>query len=69
MMVGCYAVIFVLIFGYSFRIAELPNSDRHPDDIHFTFFNALWVAIVSMTTVGYGDIVPHTGTGSYVGLM
>ena len=27
------------------------------------FFNALWLITVTITTVGYGDIVPHTIAG------
>jgi len=32
-----------------------------------TFGVALWWAIVTLGTVGYGDVVPHTGWGRVVG--
>ena len=34
-----------------------------------TFGDALWWAIVTLTTVGYGDIVPHTTAGRVTGVM
>lgn len=60
---------FTFLFGYMFRIAELPIHHLQPGDHQFTWTNSMWVAIVSMTTVGYGDISPHSGTGSYTGLV
>lgn len=29
----------------------------------WSLFNALWVTIISLTTTGFGDIVPHSGPG------
>jgi voltage-gated potassium channel len=34
-----------------------------------TFGDALWCAIVTLTTVGYGDIVPETTAGRVDGVM
>ena len=34
-----------------------------------TFGDALWWGIVTLTTVGYGDIVPHTTAGRVTGVM
>lgn len=40
-----------------------------PDRIIASFDEALWYAIVSMTTVGYGDFVPKTAVGRLFGTL
>jgi hypothetical protein len=49
----------VIIFGLMFRIVErpYPNSDFEP------IWNGWWVIIVTMTTIGYGEIYPVTSLG------
>lgn len=34
-----------------------------------SLFNALWLSIVTLTTVGYGDITPHTIAGKFIGVL
>ncbi|XP_022081528.1 potassium voltage-gated channel protein Shal-like isoform X3 [Acanthaster planci] len=52
-------IIFATIMYYAERSVE--NTD------FFSIPAAFWYTIVTMTTLGYGDIVPHTEIGKIVG--
>lgn len=42
---------------------ELTESDNN---IEGQFFNSLYVVLITLTTVGYGDITPHTIPGKII---
>ncbi len=54
---GLYALVLILVCAYVVKEAEPPSSG------FATFGDALWWAIVTFTTVGYGDLYPVTATG------
>lgn len=58
-----FIIIFASLMFYAERLQYNPTND-------FTSIpNGLWWAIVTMTTVGYGDMVPKTYLGMIVGSM
>src|SRR4029079_3878005 len=50
--------------------AAVAYRAEHPTNSGFaTYGDALWWAVVTLTTVGYGDIVPRTTAGRLDGVM
>lgn len=56
-------VIFASLVYYAERIQDNPNNDFKSIPL------GLWWALVTMTTVGYGDMVPKTYVGMFVGAL
>jgi len=56
--------IVVLLSLSTVSIYFLENRDIVPG-----LFEALWWSVVTMTTVGYGDIVPATNSGKVIGIL
>lgn len=54
--------ICILLFSNIIYFAELREPETFPD-----MLIGLWWAVVTMTTVGYGDIVPKSALGRVVG--
>ena len=59
---ACGAVLIV----YAASLAILEIERPHPDSRITTFGDAVWWSITTVTTVGYGDLSPVTGTGRVV---
>jgi len=58
----------VLAFGFCLRIFERPLSIYSGMDFS-EYENAFWCVIVTMTTVGFGDLYPVTIPGRFVGFV
>jgi hypothetical protein len=58
-------VIFTTIFAYIVRIFELPLLEFFAAEFIMidSYFKALYLTVITITTVGYGDIVPHSYPG------
>ncbi|XP_052765254.1 potassium voltage-gated channel protein Shaw-like isoform X4 [Mya arenaria] len=56
-------VVFAALIYYAERIQYNPTNDFESIPV------GLWWAIVTMTTVGYGDMVPKTYVGMFVGSL
>jgi voltage-gated potassium channel len=61
--VAVIAAVIVVVFSLSAYEAEHPTNPGFA-----TFGDALWWGIVTLTTVGYGDIVPKTTAGRLSGV-
>ena len=62
--VGLFAVGMLLFCSWMAYVGEHPTNDEFA-----TFGDALWWGVVTLTTVGYGDIVPHTEQGRVAGVF
>ena len=66
-MLVCIAEVCVLAGGY-IALSALIMFQVEPDSFD-TFFDAIYWAVVTLTTVGYGDIYPTSEIGRIVSMM
>ena len=58
----------VLMFAYIYRIFESPLSEASGQNFS-SYITSCWWTIVTMTTVGYGDVYPKTTFGRLFGII
>jgi len=58
-----FLIVFMLVFG----TAGYWFFEHYPEGEVTDIFGALWWAVVTLTTVGYGDMVPGTTGGRIMG--
>ena len=67
---GCFTFILLTIFAHFLWVAERKvNPDHFPTRYLDGIDDAVWWAIVTLTTVGYGDKVPITGFGRVLAIL
>ncbi|XP_064087797.1 potassium voltage-gated channel protein Shal-like isoform X2 [Macrobrachium nipponense] len=69
---SCASELGFLVFSLAMAIIIFATvmfyAEKNVEDTTFTSIpSAFWYTIVTMTTLGYGDMVPHTPTGKIVG--
>ncbi|XP_041931525.1 potassium voltage-gated channel subfamily C member 1a isoform X3 [Alosa sapidissima] len=63
-------LIFATMIYYAERIGAKPNDPRANEHTHFRNIPiGFWWAVVTMTTLGYGDMYPQTWSGMLVGAL
>ncbi|MBN2369792.1 MAG: transporter substrate-binding domain-containing protein [Vicinamibacteria bacterium] len=61
---ACFLVGVLILVGAAVWLAERrDNPEQFPSRFFAGIGNGVWMALVTMTTVGYGDRVPRTTTG------
>ncbi len=61
-------VLFLIVLFLASAIMHVVERDGQPVGFG-TLPQSLWWAVVTLTTTGYGDIVPQTGLGRLIGAM
>ena len=54
--------------AYAMQVFERPLSVATGQNFD-SYWNALWLIVVTMTTVGYGDLYPKSNGGRIIGIM
>lgn len=64
---GAGLILSLFLFSYLLRLFERHVDHKHGDFNHIT--TAMWNIVITMTTVGYGDIYPKSHMGRFIGIL
>lgn len=67
--VVAHALVYATVFVYVIALATLSVEREAPGATITTFGDAAWWAIVTLTTVGYGDVYPVTTAGRFLAAL
>jgi voltage-gated potassium channel Kch len=59
----------IIIFAYAIRICERPLDRLGPSFYFENYGDSLWMLVLTVTTVGYGDYFPRTELGRLLTLI
>ena len=62
-------VMSIFTFSYLMRVAELPLILELGENSFQNYITVVWLVIITMTTVGYGDYFPRTQEGRLIAFI
>ena len=66
MTVSVMFIISIFMFAYLIRITEQPYYNALGQHDFDRYFQGIWCIVITMTTVGYGDLTPATDFGRVI---
>lgn len=59
-------VVTIVIFSIQVRIFEMPFLRAQESEMYDSYSKAVWLTVVSLFTIGYGDLYPKSDIGKLV---